>query len=324
MIVKNNFFKNFVEDLTEYNGFLIYGPDKGQVKERSNIIIERLKEEKGLNVLKVTQEDLEKNSLTDLIHQQDIFSNKSIIIIDLEFFSNLKLDEIFFQSILSGNVNYIMLEGGNLKKNDIIVKNFTDQKKLACIPCYHDTDSSIKQTIKDYSKKFNLDIDESSVDYLANKLGSDKLITLQEIKKLSIYGNGKHVTYDEVLHAVGDSSLININKICDHLFNSDKAPYFYEKIIEAGQNNIVVIRSLLNHFYFLLNFKEDTLNNNIKLPASIHFSRHTLIQNQIKLLSKEKIKKIIANIYELEKMTKKEYSLSELIIKKFLLHYSSI
>ena len=62
--------------------------------------------------------------------------------------------------------------------------------------------------------------------------------------------------YNDVLISVGDSSLITINKICDNLFNTSKAPYFYDKIIEAGYNNILVIRSLLNHFYFLLSLKE--------------------------------------------------------------------
>ena len=53
--------------------------------------------------------------------------------------------------------------------------------------------------------------------YLSQKLGSDKLLTLQEIKKLSIYGDGKPVTYEDVLTSVGDSSLITINRICDNL-----------------------------------------------------------------------------------------------------------
>ena len=204
----------------------------------------------------------------------------------------------------------------------MLVKAFSKSEKLACIPCYHDTEISIRKTIIDYSEKFNLKIDNDSINHLSNKLGSDTLLTIQEIKKLAIYGNGEYVSYEDVLKSIGDSSLININKICDNLFNSNKAPYIYEKIIETGYNNIVVIRSLLNHFYFLLNIKENDEENERGLPLSVHFSRHTMIKRQLKILSKDKIKRIIANIYELEKKSKKNYTLSDLLIKKFLLYYS--
>ena len=103
-----------------------------------------------------------------------------------------------------------------------MLKTFHQKKKLACIPCYHDTDSTIKQTIINYSKKFNLKINSDSINYLSQKLGNDKLLTLQEIKKLSIYGGGEAVDYNDVLISVGDSSLITINKICDNLFNTIK------------------------------------------------------------------------------------------------------
>ncbi len=321
MIVKNNDFKEFIEGLKIYTGFLIYGPDKGKVKEKATQVIEKLKLEHSLSIIKVSQEDLEKNNLIDLIYQKNIFSKKSIISIDLDFIYSLKLEEKFFSSISSNEANYILIEAGNLNKSDTLVKDFIKSKMLACIPCYHDTEHSIKETIKDYSKKFNLKIDNDSIIYLSNRLGSDKLLTFQEIKKLSIYGNGEHVAYNDVLHAVGDSSLINLNKICDHLFNSNKAPYFYEKIMEAGHNNIIVIRSLLKHFYFLLNVKE---RDEVNLPQSIHFSRHNLIKKQINLLSKDKIKKIIYNIHELEKKSKEQYNLANTLIKKFLLYYSLV
>ena len=201
-----------------------------------------------------------------------------------------------------------------------MVKNLSSEN-FACIPCYHDTESTIKHTIINYSKKFNLKIDNDTL-ILSQKLGSDKLLTLQEIKKLSIYGDGKPVTYEDVLTSVGDSSLITINRICDNLFNNNSAPYFYDKIIEAGYNNILVIRSLLNHFYFLLNFKENSLNDIKKFKSVIHFSRQKLINKQIQVLNMKKINLIISEIFKLEKKCKREHSIANLLIKKFLINYS--
>ena len=175
--------------------------------------------------------------------------------------------------------------------------------------------NDLKDTIREYCREFNLTIDTDSFNYLSNKLGSDKQLTKQEIKKLSIYGKGNPVSYNDVLNSIGDSSMITINKICDNLFNNNRAPYYYEKIIEEGYNNIIVVRSLLNHFYFLLSLKKDPTENSISFPPLIHFSRHKLIKNQIRLLSVKKINKIILNIYELEKILKNQQHLGNLFIK---------
>jgi DNA polymerase III delta subunit len=173
-----------------------------------------------------------------------------------------------------------------------------------------------------YSKKLNLKIDNDSINYLSQKLGNDKLLTLQEIKKLSIYGRGENVTYNDVLTSVGDSSLITINRICDNLFNTNKAPYFYDKIIEAGYNNILVIRSILNHFHFLLDFKESSLNDVSRVKNIIHFSRQKFINKQLAVLNIKKINFIISEVFKLEKNCKQEYSIANLLIKKFLINYS--
>ncbi len=322
MLINNSQFNSFLNNAPSFTGYLLYGQDKGQVRHRALQIINTIKSLSDTDVIKVTQEDLENNKLLDLINQTSIFSNKLIINLDLDLVSSINLDLNIFASIASSSTNYILLEGGNLKKTNKLVKIFSSEKNFACIPCYHDTESTIKHTIINYSKKFNLKIDNDSINYLSQKLGSDKLLTLQEIKKLSIYGDGKPVTYEDVLTSVGDSSLITINRICDNLFNNNSAPYFYDKIIEAGYNNILVIRSLLNHFYFLLNFKENSLNDINKFKSVIHFSRQKLINKQIQVLNMKKINLIISEIFKLEKKCKREHSIANLLIKKFLINYS--
>ena len=42
MIVRSKELKNFIDNITKFNGFLIYGPDKGKVKENANNIIKKL------------------------------------------------------------------------------------------------------------------------------------------------------------------------------------------------------------------------------------------------------------------------------------------
>ena len=323
MLVNNKSFNSFLNSVETFKGSLVYGLDKGQVRHRANQIIKAIKISSPSDVVKVSLEDLENNKFIDLINQTNMFSNKLIINLDLDLVPSMNLDLSFFSNLTSSS-NFVLLEGGNLKKNNTLVKNFSIEKTLACIPCYHDTENTIRETIIEYSKKFNLKIDNESVNYLSQKLGNDKLITLQEIKKLSIYGNGHHVPFNDVLVSVGDSSLITINKICDNLLNSNKAAYFYDKVIDAGYNNIIVIRSLLNHFHFLLSIKESNSEDFSKAKNIIHFSRHKFIEKQLRVLNIKKINLIISEIFTLEKMCKLEYSISNLLIKKFLISHSTL
>lgn len=324
MLIKNSQFNNFLDNANLINGFLVYGPDNGQVRHRSHQIVKALLKQSSADIVKVSPEDLENNTLIDLVNQTNIFSNKLIINLNLDIVPSLNLDLSFFSKTSSPSSNFVLLEGGNLNKNNILVKTFSSEKNLACIPCYHDTENTIRHTITEYSRKFNLKIDNDSINYLSQKLGNDKLLTLQEIKKLSIYGSGSPVSYNDVLISIGDSSLITINKICDNLFNSNKAPYFFDKIIDAGYNNIIIVRSLLNHFHYLLNFKKDNAERSGNVKNFIHFSRHALIKRQLQVLSIKKINFIISEIFKLEKECKLEYNLANLLVKKFLISYSSL
>ena len=95
MIIKNNFFKNFIENIFSYKAYLVYGPDKGLLKERSSIIIKKLKSISTLDIKKPSQLDLDNQNLLDLIFQKNIFSVKSIINLDLEYLPSFNLVMIF-------------------------------------------------------------------------------------------------------------------------------------------------------------------------------------------------------------------------------------
>jgi len=123
MIVRSKELKNFIGNVTNFNGFLIYGPDKGKVKENANNIIKKLQSDYSFGNVKVLNEDLEKNILLDLIFQKDIFSEKSIIKIDLDLVKSIKLDRDFFSSLISNTNNILLLEAGTLNKNDPMTKN---------------------------------------------------------------------------------------------------------------------------------------------------------------------------------------------------------
>ena len=63
MLINNSKFNEFLNNANSFNGFLVYGPDKGQVRHRSYQIIKELKTKSSLDIMKVSSEELENNNL---------------------------------------------------------------------------------------------------------------------------------------------------------------------------------------------------------------------------------------------------------------------
>ena len=107
MLIKNNQFNSFLDNANSLNGFLVYGPDNGQVRHRSQQIVKALLKQSSADIVKVSSEDLENNSFIDLINQTNIFSNKLIINLNLDIVPLLNLDLSFFSKISSPSANFV-------------------------------------------------------------------------------------------------------------------------------------------------------------------------------------------------------------------------
>ena len=130
----------------------VYGPDKGQVRHRANQIINKLKTKFPLDVVKVSAEDLENNKLYRFSKSNKYFSNKLIINLDLGLAPSINLDLKSFSNISSSSANFVLLEGGNLKKNNVLVKNFSLEKTLLAFLVIMILKILLKYTIKEFSK----------------------------------------------------------------------------------------------------------------------------------------------------------------------------
>ena len=111
MLINNSKFNDFLNNTNSFNGFLVYGSDKGQVRHRAYQIIKELKNKHPADIVKVSAEELEKNSFVDLVNQTNIFANKLIINLDLDLAPSINLDLKNFSTISSSSANFVLLEG---------------------------------------------------------------------------------------------------------------------------------------------------------------------------------------------------------------------
>ena len=73
----------------------------------------------------------------------------------------------------------------------------------------------------------------------------------------------------------------------------------------------------------LINTKSENINDAKLVKPYIHFSRHTLINEQLKQFKIEKLRHYIKKIYDIEISCKLNYSTSNIILKRLLLNIST-
>ena len=327
MIINEWEYNKFIENISAYKFILIHGQDRGKVNEKSIEIVKKINflNKNSLETINFDLDEFYKseNYFYDLVYQKSFFSKLTLIRINLDLFKTEKDIQKALENLDINKANHIIIESKYLSKKSLITSLFKKNDAYALITCYQDT--NIKQSIVKYLKLYSLSLDDYSLNYLVDKFGNDTLITKNEIKKLALYSNGERINHTNVLEAIGDNSLITLNELTDSIGieKKEKINYLYEKTLNLGLNYIVFLRSISRHLKMLLAAKTNNLNSAKNIRPLIHFSRHTKINKQIKIMSIKQLKIYLVLIFELELACKINYDIHKLLIKKFIVDMSS-
>ena len=324
MLVKEWELSNYKKSLNDFNAILIYGTDRGKVSAIAQSLVTFSKSvyKDQLEIIKPSPDKFNNNdtSFLELMNQKSIFYNKTIFLLDLDLIKIYKEDIISLRNNPSSKSNIIIFESASLAHDSFILKVFKKQSNLICVACYQDNEKNIRNSIESYAMEFGLIIDKDSISHLAKKLGNDKLITKSEIEKLAIYADNKPLSYADLMDGTGDNSVLGMYKITDNflLKNEVDVNYIYDRLIESGLSNFIIIRSLIRHLQILYQAKIAKKEFVTSIKPAFHFSRHKDVQEQLNYISIKKIEKFLTKLNILEKECKLFPNLSNILVKKFL------
>ena len=329
MLIKEWEYDTFLKSILNYSAIIIHGPDRGKVSEKVNEVIKTIKSSISgpIDIKDISLDDLSKSKsyLYEVAYQKSLLSELVIIKINMDL---IKIDKEFLnflEQLNSEKSNFIIIESNHIKNNQNILNIFKSKKYLAILNCYQDTDKNIRTNIIKYAKSYKLQLDENSIAYLSNRLGNDSMITKNEIKKLSTYANGSKVTFEEILDGIGDNSSITLFNLTDSLGikNKNEINYLYERSLQSGANSIIILKTIYKHISMLLNTKSAGITDIKLVKPYIHFSRHQLVSEQLKMFTKRKLREYIQKLYKIEISCKLDVANSHTMLKKLLLTIST-
>lgn len=184
----------------------------------------------------------------------------------------------------------IVVEAGDLAKNNPLRTLCERSPKALAIPCYADDERTLSDLIERTLQERGLRIDRAAREVLARSLGGDRRASLMEIEKLALYAAGegdKTVTLEHVEAVTSDVAASVLNTLIDAAFDGrrEAVERDYRRFRHEGLDPGVVLGSALRHALTLLTTR---LDNPEKTPAmmaatwrGLHFKRKASIEGQL-------------------------------------------
>ena len=254
MIVKPRAINGFLAHPDpEVRAVLVYGRDEGLVRERVETLMGTVVEDLGdpFRVADLTADQLKDDParLSDEAAAIAMTGGRRVVRVRSAANGHASVFQTFLDDPPGDAL--VVVEGGDLAKSAALRKTFEAVANGAALPCYSDEGAGLEHLIVDHLRsRHSLDIEPGAVAYLAERLGSDRRLTRQELDKLALYkGAEGPVTIDDAQQAVGDSAAVQMDQIVfaatgGDLPGLDRA---LSRHLTAGENPIPVLRALARH-----------------------------------------------------------------------------
>ena len=254
MIFKN--IENLTVSFREISCFLIYGPNYEKTSLYSKYI-SSIFDQHSRHIL-----DFSNLEQVDLLEQEisnhDIFSQKKLFII------NVPNPEKVLQRIKRLNLSdekntRIIFKAAELKKNSKFRSFFEKSVKYACLPCYENNQEEIKKIIEKTLKLENLEINKSLLNFMVFFFHQNRSNISNELEKLVVFlKNNQELDEATFLKIINTNKIFELENLIYAIVSGELKTLDILLRLKKRNNfsNILVVNSLVNHFYKLIYFKE--------------------------------------------------------------------
>jgi DNA polymerase-3 subunit delta len=233
--------------------WLVYGPDSGLVSECAAEIVKTAlggAEDDPFRLVRLDGDDLagDPQRLIDEASTIGLFGADRVIRISRTSKQINAAVEPLLARPPEGAV--IVIEGGDLSRRSPLLTLCTNAKAAVVLPCYADDARSLAEMADHALRLAGLTIDRDARDLLLASLGSDRLVSRQEIDKLIAYvGDARQIRLADVAECVGDSALREVDTLADAVFagNAALADHSWRRLMAEGEEAGVVLGALCRH-----------------------------------------------------------------------------
>jgi DNA polymerase-3 subunit delta len=231
---------------------LVFGPDRGQVRERMAAIGRAVAGDASdpFRAVEVAAAALKSDParLFDEAQALAFGGGRRLVIVREAGDSAAELFECFLAEAKTDGA-FVLVEGGDLPKRSALRAAFEKAKLAAAIACYPDDERASRALIGGILREHGLACDADALDLLVARLGPDRDLVRGELAKLVLYCAGKTVTADDVLAVIGDGAEASLDAVAFAACDGDYAVFdrAFFRAIGDGLPPVAILRAGLRH-----------------------------------------------------------------------------
>lgn len=272
---------------------LIYGGDEGLVAERAERFAAAVIGKGGDDFSRVRLESSDvaedPGRLADEANAIPMFGGTRAIMVRVS--GNRPIDKIV-SAILTAPPRdaWIILAAGDLRKTAPLRKLCETERGAWAVPCYADSEKDLDRIIDEETAASGQTMTAEARTALKGLLGSDRMISRSEVKKLCLYAEGGgEIGIADVRALIGDAGAFDVDETIDAMAAGNAAALDrgYRRLLAAGTPGFVIAGAALRHFNFLEKARaavesgEQPENLVRRAIPPIFFSRQSAVARQL-------------------------------------------
>ncbi len=247
-------------------GVLLFGPDRGLVKERSEKLIAVWGDgaDEAFSTTVLTADDLSGDTakLADEMVAMSLLGDQRLVRLRLDHERNGAAISKIIKS-LDANPDTcaarLIVEGGDMTPRSAIRKTFEAAGHFAAIGCYADNAADLANLVRRSLNDYNITIEPAALDYWVPLLEGDRALSRNEIDKMILYkgaGEAAHavVTTTDIKAIASGAQAASLDEIIMAAMNGQPAicDDAFQRAVSGKVNTAIILRSLQRHISRLL------------------------------------------------------------------------
>ena len=317
-------------NINNYNLYLLHGKNEGLKKETISQITSSYK---NIEIQKFDEKQILENQelFMDEILSSSLFYAEKLVIINQTTDKILKNIEYIYNKKINGLI--LIINSDFLEKKSKLRNFFEKEKELISVPFYPDTTQTLSFLANKFFKEKKISISQSNINLIINKCNGDREFLENELSKIEFFlYNKKSIETHELSKLI---NLIENHSISDLLDNCliNNARKVLIILNENNFNNedcIIIIKTFLAKTKKILKLANNyAKNNNLEMTISeskspIFWKEKDAVKQQLQSWKPDMLKKLIANINQVELELKKNSQSSLSILMNFIFEQISI
>ena len=319
MILKSYEIENNIKNALDFKFILIYGENIGLKETLKKKLISFSDKAEIINLY---QEDITKNKnlIVDEVKNISLFSKEKIIII------NQTNEKIFIEieDLLDSQENVkVILIGDLLDKKSKLRSLFEKQPNLAVIPCYSDSEITLRKLIQHELREFK-NLNSNIINMILNYSNLNRKTISNNLEKIKSYYNKKILSEDSLEVLLNSDRNEMFENIRDAALNGDKAKLntLLGNFAFSNEDTYLYLNMINYRLIKLLDIHKQNVNNHnfeitiSKMKPPIFWKDKPVFLKLLKKWNKQNVIEALRYIGQTEEKIKKNSALNNLTMVK--------